>query len=236
MIKPNWLSPTSVFAYTSTRIGGLSVGDYRGCNVGLHVGDDPYVVSRNRESLPHASQIKWLEQVHGSHVITLPSEEFIGDAAFTSTKGLCCAVMTADCVPILMCDQKGMEVAAIHAGWKGLHGNIIPKTVAHFSCQPQQLMAWIGPAICQQCYEVNMDIADAFSAYPNTIVAGNSGGKFYIDLPAIAIEQLAALGVSNIEPSRLCTYCDDRLFYSHRRATHQGKSATGRMVSVIGLR
>lgn len=236
MITPNWPNPASVFAYTSTRKGGVSDGDYKGRNVGLHVGDNPIAVNENRQGLPYANRITWLNQVHGNHVVTLPSNETEGDAAFTSQKGLCCAVMTADCVPILLCDRLGKEVAAIHAGWKGLQANIIEKTVAHFSNQPQQLLAWVGPAICQQCYEVNDDIANAFLAYPNAIIAGKCNGKFQLDLPAIAAAQLAALNVGFIEQSQLCTYCDSTLFYSHRRATHQGKSATGRIVSVIGLR
>ncbi|MDO6566148.1 peptidoglycan editing factor PgeF [Alteromonas sp. 1_MG-2023] len=240
MIAPQWNCPENVVAYTSTRYdsenAGASVGDYAGCNVGDHVGDAKEAVASNRASLPFAKSITWLNQVHGNHVVTLPSKETEGDAAFSAQRGYFCAVMTADCVPILICDKAGKEVAAIHAGWKGLELGIIHKTISHFSSQAADLMAWVGPAICQKCYEVDAVLAQRFSDYPSTIRQGETPEKFQLDLPAIAVQQLASLNIGVVVNSQRCTYCDDQQFYSHRRATHQGKPSTGRIVSVIGLR
>jgi len=236
VITPAWECPKQIIAYTSTRIGGVSVGDYAGCNVGDHVGDNPDAVALNRASLPDAERIFWLNQVHGNHVVRLPSKDNQADAAYSNVKGHYCAVMTADCVPVLICDKKGTQVAAVHAGWKGLHLNIIQKAVALFSGQPSQLMAWIGPAICQRCYEVNRELAQLFSAYSGAIVAGDKPDKYWLDLPAVAQQQLSQLNVGHIVQSRLCTYCNNDTFYSHRYATHHQYANTGRIVSVIGLR
>jgi len=244
MITPQWNNPKNVVAYTTSRDGSgcnnegvaASRGEFAQCNVGDHVGDDKDAVTLNRASLPYASAITWLNQVHGNHVITLPSAQTEGDAAFTTSTRHFCAVMTADCVPVLICDNAGKEVAAVHAGWKGLESEIISRTVSHFSSQASDLMAWIGPAICQHCYEVDAALAQRFADYPSAICQGANPTKFHLDLPAIAAQQLASLNVGTIINSQLCTYCNETQFYSHRRATHQGKSSTGRMVSVIGLR
>jgi len=236
IVVPQWQVPENILAYTSTRLGGVSHGDYGSNNVGDHVGDKASAVAINRANLPAANHITWLKQVHGNHVVTLPSETTEGDAAFTAQQGQCCAVMTADCVPILICDEAGTQVAAVHAGWKGLSLNIISKTIAHFSSPPTRLQAWVGPAICQQCYEVNEKLADTFAGFPNAIEKGKSDDKFQLNLPLIAETQLRSLNIGQVVQSNLCTYCDADRFYSHRRATHQGKQATGRIVSVIGLR
>ncbi|MCQ8849538.1 peptidoglycan editing factor PgeF [Alteromonas stellipolaris] len=244
MITAQWNSPNNVVAYTTTRDGsgcdqdnpGASRGEYAQCNFGDHVGDDKKAVALNRAGLPYANAITWLNQVHGNHVVTLPSSETEGDAAYTTSTTHFCAVMTADCVPILICDNAGKEVAAVHAGWKGLESEIISRTVNHFSSQASELMAWIGPAICQQCYEVDASLAQRFADYPSALCQGDAPTKFQLDLPAIAVQQLASLKVGTVINSQLCTYCNEKQFYSHRRATHQGKPSTGRMVSVIGLR
>ena len=236
VILPAWDCPKQVIAYTSTRVGGVSLGEYAGCNVGDHVGDNPDAVALNRASLPEAERIFWLKQVHGNHVVTLPSRENQADAAYSNVKGHYCAVMTADCIPILICDQNGTQVASVHAGWKGLHLNIIQKTIALFTAHPSKLMAWIGPAICQRCYEVDRGLVELFSSYPSAIAAGKNQYKYWLDLPAIAYQQLVHENVGHIVESKLCTYCNHDMFYSHRYATHQGYSNTGRIVSVIGLR
>lgn len=247
IITPSWRAPDNVIAYTSTRYHGVSEGAFAGCNVGLHVGDDPSAVKHNRASLLYAERINWLQQVHGNNVIHLPacdthiidgSQQVAegADAAISSSDSHFCGVMTADCVPILLCDNAGTQVAAIHAGWQGLRLDIIAKCVTKFTAQPNALMAWIGPAICQQCYEVDGQLAETFSHYPGAIAAGASENKYQLNLPAIAEFQLLSLGVNQVEKSEYCTYCQPELFYSHRRATHEGLSATGRMVSVIGLR
>jgi YfiH family protein len=242
--------PDNVVAYTSTRCGGVSgkalknnffqgagsTGDYLGLNVGAHVGDDIINVSQNRARLPYSERITWLEQRHGSTVVTLPSVSVIADASFSSSSAHFCAVMTADCVPVLISDRNGKEVAAIHAGWKGIEANIISNAVAYFSSKPSQLIAWIGPAICGQCYEVNETLAAKFLQYKNSVKPKTEADKYCLDLPHIANQQLTHIGVSQIEQSHLCTYCRSDWFYSHRKATHNKYAATGRIVSVIGLR
>ena len=248
--------PDNVVAYTSTRCSGVSgkatvesnvlvnsntqesgIGnDYVGFNIGAHVGDDIKNVSDNRARLPYSDKITWLEQVHGETVVTLPASSIVADASFSSNAAHFCAVMTADCVPVLLSDRRGKEVSAIHAGWKGLETNIIANAVAHFSSTPSQLVAWIGPAICGDCYEVDASLADKFSHYKNSVKQKKETGKYLLNLPNIANLQLARLGIQHITQSNLCTYCQNDLFYSHRKATHDNYGATGRIVSVIGFR
>ncbi len=236
LITPKWSCPDNVFAYSTTRIGGVSLGDFEGLNVGAHVGDDPLAVEANRQLLPHSEKIVWLEQVHGNRVVNFPPLHLKADAAYTKSNTHFCAVMTADCVPVLLCNTAGTEVAAIHAGWKGLNSQIIANTVKQFDCKPCNLMAWIGPAICANCYEVDAKLAGIFRDYNGAVSPGPKPDKFLLDLPLIAALQLTQAGVSSITQSHLCTYCQSELFYSHRRATHHNMRATGRIVSVIGLK
>ncbi|NDW14459.1 peptidoglycan editing factor PgeF [Alteromonas genovensis] len=210
--------------------------DYLGLNIGAHVGDDIISVRENRARLPHSEKITWLEQVHGNTIATLPTLSVEADASFSSRPEHFCAVMTADCVPVLISDNRGKEVAAIHAGWKGLEATIIADAVTHFSTDPSQLIAWVGPAICGQCYEVNEALANKFSYYKNCVTPKKQAGKYLLDLPQIANQQLTHLGIKHVEQSHYCTYCRSDLFYSHRKATHSNFEATGRIVSVIGKR
>ena len=235
LISPVWSCPSNIVAYTTTRLGGASVGDFAGLNVGAHVGDDLLLVKANRSLIPHSDKITWLEQVHSNRVVPLPSADTTADAAYSASKSHFCAVMTADCVPILLCDESGQEVAAVHAGWKGLETNIIANAVGHFSCNANKLIAWIGPAISGACYEVDAQLASKFSHIDGAIANSTNKGKYLLDLPLVAQMQLQQTGVEDITQSKLCTYTDDRRFYSHRRATHQNKRTTGRMVSVIGM-
>ena len=138
-------------------------------------------------------------------------------------------------MPILLCDESGQEVAAVHAGWKGLETNIIKNAVGQFSCDANNIIAWIGPAISGACYEVDANLASKFRHIEGAIANSSNKGKYLLDLPLVAQIQLQKTGVENITQSNLCTYSDERRFYSHRRATHQNKRTTGRMVSVIGL-
>ncbi|WP_338518117.1 peptidoglycan editing factor PgeF [Alteromonas gracilis] len=235
VITPQWNSPKHIVAYTSTRQGGVSTGDLDGLNVGAHVGDDLLLVKANRALLPYHEKLSWLEQVHSNKVVVLPSADTTADAAYSSSSACFCAVMTADCVPILLCDNEGKEVAAVHGGWKGLESGVIANTISQFNAAPSSIMAWIGPAICQRCYEVDQHLAEVFVAYPDALLKSSSTGKFLLDLPAIAKAQLVALGLTDVVSSNLCTYCEQEQFYSHRLATHRGKRATGRIVSVIGI-
>lgn len=234
LILPEWDVPSNIMAYCSTRDGGVSEGNYATLNVGLHVGDDAELVEHNRQYLPAYKQINWLNQVHGYRVVDLPCEPQEADASISRTPDAFCAVMTADCVPVLLCNGAGTEVAAVHAGWKGLHLKIIEHTVAKMFSSPDQLRAWVGPAISQACYEVPDSVATNFIQYPGAVVRSANPDKYLVDLPLVAQYQLETLGVDKVVSAKLCTYQDPR-FFSHRRATHNGVSQTGRMVSVIGI-
>lgn len=235
LITPAWSCPANVVAYTTTRMGGTSIGDFAGLNVGAHVGDDLLLVKANRNLIPHSEKITWLEQVHSNRVVSLPSADTTADASYSSSTSHFCAVMTADCVPILLCDESGQEVAAVHAGWKGLDTNIIGNAVSHFGSDAKKLIAWVGPAISGSCYEVDAQLASKFRHIDGAIANSSNRGKYLLDLPLVAQVQLQQAGVENITQSNLCTYTDEQRFYSHRRATHQNKRTTGRIVSVIGL-
>jgi len=236
LIKPAWPAPSSVVAYTTTRHAGFSQGRYAGLNVGMHVNDDPEAVAANRALLPQASRITWLEQVHKNHCLRLPATSVQADASTSCSRQWWCAVMTADCVPVLLCNKQGTEVAAIHAGWQGLEQQVIASTVTTMQAQPAEVMAWIGPAICQHHYQVDANLAARFEYVPGAAVPDTQAGKFLLDLPAIAQYQLQEAGISAVYRSQLCTYSEPDRFFSHRYAQHQQATPTGRMVSVIGLR
>ncbi len=235
LITPDWPAPANVMAYTTTRAGGVSLDAYEGLNVGLHVGDNPERVLANRAMLPHADDIIWLNQTHSRTVISLPGDSRDGDASISNSPAFWCAVMTADCVPVLLCDREGTQVAAIHAGWQGLEKGIIVATVSKMQCKPDALIAWVGPAISGTNYQVNRELTNRFSQYPDAILPSASADKANLDLPLIAQCQLEDAGVQTIVQSGLCTYEDEQTFYSHRRAQHHNIAQTGRMVSVIGL-
>ncbi|WP_414827941.1 peptidoglycan editing factor PgeF [Alteromonas sp. H39] len=234
--SPDWAAPENVVAYCTTRHGGFSTQGYHGLNVGMHVGDSAPAVEKNREILPFHERIHWLNQVHGKKVLTLPSDDTTADAAISRSANQFCAVMTADCVPVLLCDSRGTEVAAIHAGWKGLASNIIAETVSKMVSPSSSLCAWVGPAICGDHYEVPDQIAQVFRSFSDVIKPSPNTQKYLVNLPGIAQLQLKEAGVTNVVASDRCTYCEPLTFYSHRYATHQGLQATGRFVSVIGLR
>nr|WP_223858481.1 peptidoglycan editing factor PgeF [Salinimonas profundi] len=235
LITPRWAAPESIMAYCTTRVGGVSQGPFASLNVGLHVHDDPSLVLQNRSRLPGNDKLHWLEQVHGNDVLTLPSSQIKADASISRHRANWCAVMTADCVPVLICNNAGTEVAAVHAGWQGLYKNIIAKTIMAMQSPVSELMAWIGPAICQQHYQVDTQIADHFTQYKAALMKDIEADKWRIDLPRIAALQLFSAGIANVTHAGLCTYSNNKRFFSHRRASHQQIPDTGRMVSVIGI-
>ncbi|WP_137166446.1 peptidoglycan editing factor PgeF [Salinimonas lutimaris] len=237
LIRPDWPAPGNITAYSTTREGGVSGGRYSGLNVGAHVDDDPDHVTANRNRLPGAQQITWLNQVHGHTVVTLPTQQNTSaDAAISRAPNFWCAVMTADCVPVLLCNRQGTEVAAVHAGWQGLEQDVISHTLYAMQSSPADVLAWIGPAISQACYQVDDALARRFSAYAGHVAPDPSAdNKYLLDLPGIAAAQLTHAGVGSITNSALCTYSDAHRLYSHRRAQHEQAVPTGRLVSVIGL-
>ncbi|MCC2614752.1 peptidoglycan editing factor PgeF [Aestuariibacter halophilus] len=238
LITPDWPDELGVRAYCTTRQGGLSTGAYTSLNLALHVGDDPDTVAANRSRLPGHDKIVWLEQVHSADCVSVDASSsgqppIIADAAITDTTGLTVGVMTADCIPVLFCDIQGRQVAAAHAGWRGLLAGVLENTVHSFQAPAEQLLAWIGPCIRQAHFEVGADTVNAFADYPNHCVVVDNTWR--IDLAGIAVERLNAAGVRAISDCGLCTYTDERRFYSHRRATHQGTAPTGRMFSAVML-
>jgi hypothetical protein len=239
-IVPTWPAPASVRAYSTTRLGGVSQGPYSGFNLGLHVGDDAHAVEANRSHLKKmldlTNEPAWLSQVHGVNVLSLDgsdSNTILADGSVASKPNKICTIMTADCLPVLLCDQRGSCVAALHAGWRGLAAGILEEGVRAMSAIPADLMAWLGPAISSGKYEVGNEVREAFlNKDPNAekgFKASEKSGHWYLDLNFIARQRLQAVGVHVIYGGDICTYKDDR-FFSYRR-----DGVTGRMASLISL-
>lgn len=242
-IEPNWPAPTTVRALTTTRGGGLSQGPYESLNLGDHVGDEPWRVAANRERLLAAAGLPaepvWLEQVHGCDVCRLGAEAAPtpatrrADAAVATAPGVVCAVLTADCLPVLLCDQSGTCVAAVHAGWRGLLDGVIEAAVARMGCPPQALMAWLGPAIGPDNFEVGDEVRSAFCARSPAAAAAfrpSPAGRWLADLYALARGRLDGFGVKRVSGGDLCTLSDAERFFSYRR-----DGVTGRMATLIWI-
>jgi YfiH family protein len=239
LIVPQWPLPKGVAACSSTRIGGVSQPPYDSLNLGAHCGDNLDDVEENRRlfyaaaSLP--SKPVWLEQVHGKEVLKLaggPNLSKRADASYSSTPGTVCAVMTADCLPVLFCNKAGTEVAAAHAGWRGLCEGVLEETVACFNDAPENIIAWLGPAIGPEAFEVGPEVREAFMA--KDIQADNaflpSGEKYIADIYTLARQRLYALGINHVYGGDRCTYSETGDFFSYRR-----DRTTGRMASFIWL-
>ena len=236
LLTPDWPAPASVRACVTTRQGGVSLPPFDTFNLGDHVGDDPAAVAQNRLRLSGEFDIQpaWLKQVHGLAVADAdPSRVVEADASWTDRPGIACTVMTADCLPVLFCDQAGTQVAAAHAGWRGLAGGVLEATLDRFDVPPAQVLVWLGPAIGPQVFEVGLEVRDAFTAvHPEAaraFVDGKRPGKLMADIYALARIRLAARGVTAVYGGGLCTVSDER-FFSYRR-TPQG----GRFASLVWL-
>ncbi len=238
-ITPNWPAPKHVHAYCTTRVGGISQGPFASFNLADHVEDDALSVNANREklmgdlSLP--AEPLWLTQTHSAQVIraSYANTDSIADACFTTRTNHVCTVMTADCLPILCCDEKGQHAAAIHAGWRGLLAGVIETTVNAMDVDSKSLLVYLGPAISQDNFVVSEVIKDQFIALdPHTRHAFKevSRGHFAADLYAIARMRLAKLGIEQIFGGEFCTYDESDKFFSYRR-----ENQTGRMASLIWL-
>lgn len=240
-IAPDWPAPAGVRALITTRAGGASRGAYAGLNLGLGAGDDAADVARNRASLRQwlPAEPRWLRQVHGTTVVEADTAagDAAADAALARRPGTVCAVLTADCLPLLLCDEAGTVVAAVHAGWRGLCRGVIESALRAMDRPPQTLLAYLGPAIGPAAYEVGAEVRQAFIAAaaeggPDSAAAFMPGkpGKFYADLYALARARLARGGVAGIFGGGYCTYAERERFYSYRR-----DGATGRMASLIWM-
>ncbi|MGH1373235.1 MAG: peptidoglycan editing factor PgeF [Cellvibrionaceae bacterium] len=248
---PDWEAPANVKALITTRQAIdeslSSEPPYNGFNLALHVDDDVSSVERNREALQarleleHAPQ--WLEQIHGTKIVEAKSDGLMrtADASYTRQSQLPCAIMTADCLPILLCDRAGSQVAAVHAGWRSLAKGILRNSLDQFNCPSSQILAYLGPAIGQTHFEVGIDVLEGFydkalsPAHCEAISAAfrpsiHKPMKFNADLYQLARAELTQLGVESISGGGFCTYDDENRFYSYRR-----DGQTGRMASLIYL-
>lgn len=231
LITPQWPAPANIRAFCTRRQGGVSQGEYAGLNLATHVGDDPARVMDNRRLL--AAQLPaepyWLEQTHSTRIVDANSGEQNADACFTELPDVVCTVMTADCLPLLLCDREGRYVAAVHAGWRGLAEGIIENSVRRFPCQPGQLLAWLGPAIGPGAFEVGEEVRDIFvrQAAEDEQAFVVSGDKYKADLYQLARLRLQRLGISAIYAEDFCTYRQADDFYSYRRDGQTGRIATG---------
>ena len=238
ILKPDWPAPAGVRAAMTTRTGGVSLGPFASFNLAAHVGDDESAVLENRRRLRTAlelpSEPAWLEQVHGIGVAVLPGPgRGPADAVVTFSRDTVCAVLVADCLPVILASRAGDRVGVAHAGWRGLAAGVIEAAVAALDCEPANIVAWLGPAIGPAAFEVGGDVRDAFLARDSGAAAAfRSGreGRWLADLPALARRRLAAAGVGAVHGGDLCTYSDPVRFYSYRR-----DGATGRMAALAWL-
>jgi YfiH family protein len=234
-IEPEWPAPASVRALSTQRTGGVSIARYASLNLGDHVADEPAAVAENRRRLRIAAALpadpSWLQQVHGSTVVDLDTGPPTGpaDAAVTRRAGRVCALLTADCLPILLASDSGSVVGAAHAGWRGLAAGVIAATLRAMGVPAAGLLAWVGPGIGARHYEVGTEVREEFlrrdPAAERAFAAG-SQGRFLADLPLIARRQLADLGVTRVYGSAASTYGEAENYFSHRRDGITGRQAT----------
>ena len=256
VIQPDWPAPARVHAASTLRVGGVSRGSYASLNLSASVGDDEASVDRNRrilsEMLDLPAEPLWLRQVHGTTVLNLdgsdsdspaapqpseqrpsgpssPSQTPVADGAVTSRPVQPCVVLTADCLPVLFCDALGTRVAAAHAGWRGLAGGVLESAVRCMGVDPGHLLAWIGPGIGQEAYEVGEDVLKQFVAGdPNAVgcFTAKTNGRWQADLYGLARLRLRTAGVEMIYGGGWCTHSESERFFSHRREAPCGRMAT----------
>jgi purine-nucleoside/S-methyl-5'-thioadenosine phosphorylase / adenosine deaminase len=238
-IEPDWAAPRNVRAFVTTREGGVSSGEFASLNLGTGSGDDPAHVARNRlivrERLP--AMPRWMKQVHGTGVADLDAlgddDVPVADAAVVSFPGRVGAVLTADCMPLLLSDRAGKRVGIAHAGWRGMAAGVIENAVAALRAPASEVIAWMGPAIGPAAFEVGEDVRAAFEATdPGSAAAfaPHKPGKYLADLYALARRRLARAGVGAVSGGGFCTYSDAGRFFSYRRVR-----ASGRMGAFIWI-
>lgn len=239
LIFADWSAPPNVRAACTTRVGGVSVGPWAGLNMGRSGGDDSAAVSENRRRVRAALNLPaepcWLRQVHGIRVAHMPQDaaEPEADASTTTAAGVVCAVQAADCLPVLLCDAGGSVVGAAHAGWRGLSAGVLEATVAAMAVPPARLLAWLGPAIGPEAFEVGEEVRQAFVAADVAAAAAfraGAPGKHYADLWMLARQRLRRAGVERISGGGLSTHADPARFYSYRR-----DGVTGRMAALVWI-
>ncbi|QPB43673.1 peptidoglycan editing factor PgeF [Rodentibacter haemolyticus] len=238
-IYPNWQVAANIHAFTTTRTGGVSIAPFDSFNLGDHVGDEKSTVKTNRTLLVEKFNLPqsplFLAQTHSTRVIRLPYRDnnIEADAVYTNQPNQVCAVMTADCLPVLFTTNQGNEVAAAHAGWRGLCDGVLEETVKCFQVEPQDIVVWLGPAIGPAAFQVGKEVIEQFMAFDPIAETAfkadpNQTGKYLGNLYQIATQRLNKLGIVHISGGNHCTFNEEDLFFSYRR---EGK--TGRMASVI---
>jgi len=246
-LKPNWPAPAAVGAAITTRLGGVSAAPYEQLNLSLGVGDRESTVLANRrrllEVLELSAEPQWLTQVHGTQAVVAKrdGQTRTADACYTRERGLACAVLTADCLPVLICNRSASQVAAVHAGWRGLAGGILARALACFDESPGQLLVYLGPALSQPRFEVGVEVLEAFFQQARTATHADQMAEafrpsarplhFCADLYALARAELQALSACEIHGGGFCTYDEPERFYSYRR-----DRVTGRMASLIWIK
>ena len=230
---PDWPAPPNIHAATTLRTGGVSQDPYFSLNPAAHVSDDIERVRQNRkiirEMLDLPAEPVWLDQIHGNRVVKAVKTTSLqqADASYTHESGVVCAVMTADCLPLLVCSTDGAQVGVIHAGWRGLLAGVISNTV--IAMQQKNLLVWLGPAIGPDCFEVGAEVRDAFqekSATFNSAFKKQGNGKWLADIYQMARIELATLGIANVYGGTNCTVTEYERFYSYRRDAQTGRMAT----------
>jgi len=232
----DWPAPAGVRTWQTTRPGGVSSGNYSSMNLAFHVGDHPEPVVTNRgllrSSIGLPEEPCWLEQVHGRRILNLDQDEMAAaDGAVTSKIGRVLVVMTADCLPVLLAANDGRQIGVAHAGWRGLVGGVVQAAVGAFGCEPTEILAWLGPAIGPDAFEVGAEVRDAFistDAGSADWFARNARGRWQADLVGLARRALNQAGVTQIFGQPACTLSDPERYFSHRR-----EAPCGRMASLI---
>ena len=236
---PDWDAPQNIRAIMTTRQGGFSPLPFDSMNLGDHVNDNPKKVEKNRASLKERLNLpndpQWLTQIHSATVANADQQsasKIEADASVAHHVASVCAVMTADCLPVLFCNQQGTAIAAAHAGWRGLHAGILEQTVKSLNCPTSEIIAWFGAAIGPQHFEVGEEVRTAFISVQKeakqAFTPSENKNKWLADIYTLARLRLQSIGVTNITGGKECTYSNDKLFYSYRRETN-----TGRMASLI---
>ncbi len=239
LLRPEWPAPPGVKAVITTRAGGVSLGPFASLNLGDHVGDDPLAVAGNRailrEQLGLPVEPHWLTQVHGCRV-EMAEQAGPGceaDAICAQQPWRICAVLTADCLPLLICNRQADRVCAVHAGWRGLAAGVIEAAIAKLDSPASDLLVWLGPAIGPGAFEVGADVRQAFVAQDGgaeTAFKPIGAGRWLADIYTLARQRLAGLGVGFVGGGDYCTVTDEERFFSYRR-----DGVTGRMASLIWL-
>jgi YfiH family protein len=235
LIEADWPAPANVRAIATTRTGGVSGGSYASLNLGAHVGDDARAVTENRSRLRTALGLTrdplWLNQVHGAAVVEAIPHNVppTADASFARSAGEACAVLTADCLPVVFCDRDGTRVAAAHAGWRGLAGGVLDSALHAMGVAPERVLTWLGPAIEQDAFEVGAEVREQFlarSADNESAFKLNARGRWQADLYDLARRELARLGVTQVFGGGFRCYADRDRFFSYRRDGTTGRLAT----------